>query len=576
MGYTKPEIKSGYIPAHLEAMISTLRQHPLKVFLFLALLIFIMLILWITSIKVWDGQIIVLMAGVTFVAIILLWIIFMLSREMAPKKVSEKPGVSFEDRYRAMWDQSPDGMRIMDRFGRITMVNAAYCKLKRQSAEQIMNEGETGAPFEIEKMPKEQILHRNKGEEVCVEISHAEINASKDEKLILSIFRDVSERKKLEEELHEAQKMDALGRFALEIANNFNNIVGIILNAAEILRSKYSDDNTGKQFLEMIIAHANRGGVFANELLVFTRSQNTEEREVSIPKCLEHSQKMLEHLIPSSVSVSLSLGDNDAVVMGDMYETSQAVINIGVSATERMTDGGKISITSFLIGEDDARLVNPKALEMQYVVVMIHDNGIPLTEEQRRTIFEPHFSPKEHQSGTGLRMAVVYSIAKRQYGFVRVESDEVNGTTFSLYFPVARHGEIAFEVVASHHPKEGKNLVLIVDDEDAYLVLYEREFLSNGYSVMTAKDGEEALRIYNQYGPLISLVVTDITMPKLNGEELFKQLIARNSDIKVIFATGNIDAKSRTELLNLGVKGIVEKPFTFAELMSTVQQVLEE
>ncbi|MEW5798803.1 MAG: response regulator [Bacteroidota bacterium] len=544
------------------------------------------------SFSYWDiPTTLSVVAGGVIACVMFVWMYSSL-KNIRLLKSAEKTLRESEERFRILWEHSADGMRLTDRYGRIVMVNQAYCDLVRISPQKLTEEYRSGNVDNVRyaadstyrhmfdagivKLPVAQTIRRPNGEEIPVEIINSFIHLAGGEKMMLSIFRDVSARKKLEENLQQVQRMDALGRFAVEIGNNFNNILGIILNAAEVLKTKLQHRTDVVDYISMIVSHARRGGEVAGDLLVFARTEQKEEREVSIPKSLEHARKILQYSLPPSISLSLTLGDNNAVVMGDIHELHQAVVNLGLAANERMNGKGKISITSSIVVSEDVRLMYPNAKGGQYVAIIINDDGPPLNEVQKQTIFEPYFNTQVQQSGTGLRLAVTYSIVKRHHGYARVESDAERGTSFLLYFPIVRHEDIPFELAEPEPPKQGKGLVLLVDDEEAYRTLYEQEFLSHGYSVLTAADGEEALRTYEHYKNEIALVVTDISMPNMNGEELFRHLVALNPAVKVIFATGNIDAKSRAEILNLGVKGIVEKPFTFAQLMSLVQQVLSE
>lgn len=544
------------------------------------------------SFTYWDiPTLLSVIAGGVISCVLFVWM-FSSLKNISLLKSAEKTLRESEERFRILWEHSADGMRLTDRYGRIVMVNQAYCDLVRISPQKLTEEYRSGTVDDarymadstyrhmfdagIVKLPVAQTIRRPNGDEVPVEIINSFIHLADGEKMMLSIYRDVSMRKKLEENLQQVQRMDALGRFAVEIGNNFNNILGIILNAAEVLKTKLQHRTDVVDYISMIVSHARRGGEVAGDLLVFARAEHAEEREVSIPKSLEHARKILQYSLPPSVSLSLTLGDNNAVVMGDIHELHQAVVNLGLTANERMNGKGKISMTSSIVVSEDVRLMYPNAKGGQYVAIIINDDGPPLNEVQKQTIFEPYFNTQVHQSGAGLRLAVTYSIVKRHHGYARVESDASRGTSFLLYFPIVRHEDIPFELAEPEPPKQGKGLVLLVDDEEAYRTLYEQEFLSHGYSVLTAGDGEEALRTYEHYKNEVALVVTDISMPNMNGEELFRHLVAMNPGVKVIFATGNIDAKSRAEILNLGVKGIVEKPFTFAQLMSLVQQVLSE
>ena len=493
-----------------------------------------------------------------------------------------------EERFRIIFENSADGMRLTDRHGRIVMVNTAYCDLVKVSYQKLVESFNTSSGDEADtiytqqfdagtlKMPTSQLVKRATGEEVPVEISNAFITIGSTGKYLLSIFRDVTERKRMEMDAQQIQKMDALGTFAVGIGNNFNNIVGMILNAAELLQKKITPSQETGEYFTIIVSSAKRGSELASDLLVFARSEDKELHQISLAKSFEHVRKILEHTIPPSIKLGVDSNTTTAVILGDLHQLHQAIVNIAVTACDRMPNGGTLSIK--------ASPANPNLLKekvslsdkKEYVVIAVSDTGYPMNEQEKRRIFEPFFSTKMINKGSGLRLSVVYAIVKNHHGFIDIRSSQNEGTTFLMYLPIALHEEITIAPVQVETDiKGGTEWVMIVDDEESYRQLYAYELKSYGYNVLLASDGVEALKKYEEKAKDIALVVSDLSMPNLNGEELFQRLIALNPKVKVIFATGNIDHKSRSEMLAMGVKEIIDKPFSLDELMRSVRRVMD-
>ena len=507
-------------------------------------------------------------------------------------KTAESSLRGSEERFRTIFESSVDAMRLMDRYGRIVMANSAYCDLVMSSREELLREYASGdenlearysanssfrAQFDAGtlKMPASQIIDRRGGEKIPVEVSHSFINVGVNEKLLLSIFRDVSERKKYELESQQVQKMDALGAFAVGIGNNLKNIAGIVMNSVEMINKEIAGNPLLVKYGDVILRETKRASALADDLLVFARSKTEEEKPISAEKIVSQAKKILEHSLSPSITLTVVMNDRNAVVKGDIHQLHQAIVNLALDAQKRMPDGGTIRIESAIADPEYVKSRLSFVEDKKFIVVNVIDNGQALDEYTRRRIFEPFFNAKATDYASGLRLSVVYGIVQNHGGFIDVKSEKGKGTTFSMFFPVLYHEETKAENAAAPAPAGGTECILVVDDEESFIQIYQHGLASYGYKVFTARDGGEGLALFEKQRAKINLVVTDLMMPKMTGEELFHKLRILNPSVKVILATGAIDLKAKTEFLKMGVSEIVMKPFLLGELMAAVRKALD-
>lgn len=515
-----------------------------------------------------------------------------LQRDVRKLRSAQSSLNSSEERFRTIFEGSADGIRLMDRYGRIVMVNSAYCDLVKTSSEELLREYNSGnenleeryasnSAFRSQfdagtlKMPTSQVIKCREGEEIPVEVNHSFIELGKGEKLLLSVFRDVGEKRRLEMESQQVQKMDALGEFAVGIGNNLKNIFGIVMNSAEMISKEISSDAHVSRYITMIIEQSKRASELADDLLVFARSKETEQKPIIAEKLIRQAQKILQHSLPPSIQVSVGINDNLSVVNGDVHQLHQAIVNLALTAQTRIVGEGTIRIDTSVADPDMLRKRSPALEGKEFLEVKITDSGKELDEYSQRRIFEPYFNARATDQSSGLRLSVTYGIVQRHLGFIVVDSKKGTGTSISLYLPVAYHEKPEEAHAATAEPQGGSECILVVDDEDSFRQLYEYGLQSIGYKVYTAQDGEEAYAVYQEHRAEIDLVVSDLMMPKVNGEELITKLLASNQSLRTILATGAIDLKAKTELLRLGIRDIIMKPFLFDELMLVVRKVLD-
>ena len=535
----------------------------------------------------WSLEIVLLVLREIVVFIVLFFRLFSVKRTYRLVHRAEYDAHREQEYFKTLWDASLDGMKLTDRTGHTVFVNKTYSSLFQISEEKALQDiagsGATdGDAFTQQfdagtlKVPTSQTLRRHSGEEVSIEITNSYLTTANDEKLLLSVFRNVSERKKMEEQLQEIQRMDVLGGLAEEIGNDFKNIVGIILNASESLRNHLPQTPEATQYLEMISSATHRGGDLASDLLIFARSEEGNVMPILVRQSLDQVQTVLERSLSDGITAVVTSRDKGAAVRCNSHRLTQAIVNLCLSAEKRMKKGERIVVESSLVSAVDIVQKFRTAEERDYVCISVTDPGAALDTMELRRIFEPYFSTQHGVRGAGLRLSVAYSIVKNYRGFVDAASSPENGTTVAVYLPID-HYEMAPSALTPLPAGEvfGDNrLILFADDEEAFCQLISMEFQRRGFRVVIASNGEEALALYKEHRNDIRLVVSDLSMPKMDGEELYEQLAILDPSVRMIFISGNLEHRLQVDFLRRGVRGIVEKPFVFAQLISIVKNAL--
>ena len=283
-------------------------------------------------------------------------------------------------------------------------------------------------------------------------------------------------------EAQQVQRMDALGAFAVGIGNNLRNIFGIVMNSAEMMFKETFGNARMEQYVSMIIRESKRASELADDLLVFARSKTTEQKPVLIEKLIHQTEKILQHSLPPSITVSVSMNDGYAVVNGDIHQLHQAMVNLALTAQRRMPDGGAIVIETAIAAPGSGKGPGPFFRGKRVSRDHGSDNGKELDEYSQRRIFEPYFNARATDQSAGLRLSVAYGIIQHHGGFIDVQSEQGKGTTISLYLPVLHHQTPEeFKEIRSGEIQGGTECILIVDDEDSFRQIYEHGLVSFGY-----------------------------------------------------------------------------------------------
>jgi len=395
---------------------------------------------------------------------------------------------------------------------------------------------------------------------------------------ILGIGRDVTERVQLEQQLRQAQKMEAVGRLAGGIAHDFNNILTAITGYADLLLEDLGATDPRRQDADEIHKAADRAAGLTRQLLAFSRQQVLQPTVLEVNKLVSDLEKMLRRLLGEDVELGTRLAPTTGRVKADPGQLEQVIMNLAVNARDAMPNGGKLTLETGNVDLDEAYAADHyPARAGPFVMLAVSDTGIGMSEETQVHMFEPFFTTKEKGRGTGLGLATVYGIIKQSGGFIWVYSEVGHGTTFKLYLPrVEELAERASQPAqAPARAARGTETVLVVEDEAPVRSVARQVLERHGYTVLEAPSAEAALDIVTRYSGTIHLLLTDVVMPGLNGRELANRLAGLRPDAKVIFMSGYTDdAVTRHGVLEPG-SAYVQKPFTPDAIARKVREVLD-
>jgi two-component system cell cycle sensor histidine kinase/response regulator CckA len=389
---------------------------------------------------------------------------------------------------------------------------------------------------------------------------------------------DMTERKELEQQIMQSQKMEAIGLLAGGVAHDFNNLLTSILGYADLLGNKLRSDMQLSRYTGEIKKAAELAAALTRQLLAFSRKQLLEPRVLNVNEVLADMRLMVERLIGENIALNMELDTRLGRIRADQGQIEQVILNLVVNARDAMPQGGKITIETTNVELDENYASTHLAVTPgPHVMLAVSDNGSGMDEETRARIFEPFFTTKEKGKGTGLGLATIYGIVKQCGGTLWVYSEAGQGTTFKLYFPhvqeeisAGSEGPIVGDVV------HGTETVLLVEDERAVRDLAREVLTRCGYTVLEAADGKEALRTAAECGIAIDLLITDVVMPGMSGRELADELTVLRSDMKVLYMSGYTDnAIVHHGVLDPGTQ-FLQKPFTPDGLARKAREVLAE
>lgn len=395
---------------------------------------------------------------------------------------------------------------------------------------------------------------------------------------IISNARDVTDRRELEEQLRHAQKMDAVGKLAGGIAHDFNNLLTVIIGRAEFMQHSAPTHLDWHRDIHEIRDAAGRAAVLTRQLLAYSRKQMLQPKVLAMNDVVAGLTAMLERLIGEDIELVTRPGRDVAAVHADPGQLEQVLVNLIVNARDAMPLGGAVVIATrnqTIAPESELSLTND-GVSGAFVVLSVTDTGVGMDDATLPRIFEPFFTTKGVGHGTGLGLSTVYGIAKQSGGFVTVRSRPGMGSSFELFLPAAGADE-TLDADAAPNPKHrGTETILLVEDEDAVRQLAKRMLRGLGYTVLTARNGREALELASTDPSRIDLVLTDVVMPTMSGRQLAEAITTRRPGVKVVYMSGYTDdVIIRKGLDDPGVS-FIEKPFTMTSLAARIRQRLDE
>ncbi|MGA9353924.1 MAG: response regulator [Terriglobales bacterium] len=411
------------------------------------------------------------------------------------------------------------------------------------------------------------------------------LHARGDQPLLMQgVLYDITEHKRLEEQLRQSQKMEAVGQLAGGVAHDFNNLLMLIQAQNERLRGRLlADDPAYAETLE--IEHAvKQAASLTNRLLAFSRRQLLQLQILDLNVVLSDTAKMLERLIAPNIVLHVALDSSPQWVKADAGQLGQVILNLAVNARDAMPDGGQLTISAKSVELRESQPALHGAIPPgMYSVLSVSDTGTGMGSEVQQHIFEPFFTTKPPGKGTGLGLAIVYGVVKQTGGWLTVSSKPEEGTSFEIYIPRAKQGiaDLAQKTkpaanAAADSESRGTETILLVEDQEGIREVAQEFLRRRGYSVLCAADGDEALRIAHDHKHPIDLLVTDVVMPNMGGPELIQRLAQSRPDTKVLLISGNPDQAALTEQLGDDPVVILQKPFPLDNLLRKVRSVLDQ
>jgi two-component system cell cycle sensor histidine kinase/response regulator CckA len=392
----------------------------------------------------------------------------------------------------------------------------------------------------------------------------------------LVVAQDVGERQRLEEQLRQGQKMEAVGRLAGGVAHDFNNLLMVIKGHSELLLNTMSGSDEIAKKIEQIDRAADRAAALTRQLLAFSRMQVLQPRAMNLNEVIEEMGRLIPRLLGEDVELVIRTSSNLGTIRADASQMEQVIMNLAVNARDAMPDGGRLLIETSNVELDRAYSAGrPIVQSGSYVLLAVSDSGVGMNAETQARIFEPFFTTKEQGKGTGLGLATVYGVVKQSGGFIWVYSEVGTGTSFKIYLPrVDQRVEKTDGAQVSVEVPRGTETILLAEDEQDVRDV-AREFLeSGGYTVLQAPSGSEAIRIAGEYQGNIDLLVTDMVMPGMTGQRLAAELHEKKPSLGVIYMSGYSETTAAESAEAGSATRLLTKPFSRSAILRAVREVL--
>jgi two-component system cell cycle sensor histidine kinase/response regulator CckA len=499
-----------------------------------------------------------------------------------------------EDRFRLLVDSNVQGVIFWGRDGRITGANDAFLRLVHHTRADLEESrinwvaltpqeyahldqralAQIAATGTCEPYEKEYVL--KDGTRVSILLGAAAFKDDPEEGVCFIL--DLTERKKLEQQFLRAQRMESIGTLAGGIAHDLNNILAPIMMSIDILKLTATDSHA-KAILETIAVSSRRGADIVRQVLSFARGMEGERMVVQPSHLLKDMETIIKDTFPKNIHLALSLPDGSCGILGDPTQLHQILLNLCVNARDAMPDGGSLTIAveNSVLDEQYASM-HFEAMAGRYVAISVTDSGQGMPPTVIEKIFDPFFTTKELGKGTGLGLSTVRAIVKSHGGFINVYSEPGRGTTFKIYLPAmdAAAGGLKDEVEESSLPRGNGETILIVDDEPSILIVTSKTLEAFGYRTLTADDGAEAIAIYAEKRDKISVVLTDMAMPIMDGTATIRALLKLNPAVKIVAASGLNANGADSKMFGIAVKHFLTKPYTAGTMLKVMRAILDE
>jgi two-component system, cell cycle sensor histidine kinase and response regulator CckA len=498
-----------------------------------------------------------------------------------------------EEKYRAVVEQAGDCLILHDMDGKIIDCNAFAADLYGYSRDELLSlslsdldpdffeRRQEGASWERVK-PSQPVTftarHRKKdGTLIPVEVRLSLVDL-KGERLVLSMCRDMTERRKLEIQLQQTQKLEAVGTLAGGVAHEFNNLLQAINGYTELLLLSHPQGTQGHNELTQIYRATERAADLVKQLLTFSRRVDSVHRPLNVNLEVKKTLRILERTIPRMIRIELHLAEDLWGVKADASQIEQLLINLGVNAADAMIEGGSLIIETQNVVLDAAYCRDhADVYPGNHVLISVSDTGHGMNRDMVKNIFDPFFTTKGVGDGTGLGLAAVYGIVRSHGGNIICYSEINKGTTFKVYLPAYQQPDkVPAPEAPIKQPVRGTETILIADDEDYIRDFVTQALMRFGYSVQPVSSGEEALAAYTQRKDGYDLVILDLSMPGMGGQRCMTELLNHDPQARVLIASGySVNGQGKGSL-EAGARGFIGKPYQLSALLNKVREILDE
>jgi two-component system, cell cycle sensor histidine kinase and response regulator CckA len=511
------------------------------------------------------------------------------------------PQRAAEVRFMRFFDHTPMAIATVDRAGAIVRSNARFAKLAQslssaagksildvlgdRDRKQLKQAIEQAAEGRSDIAPVEAMLDDKKERWVQFFVTGVETDG-RDAEVAIVYLLEITERRALQNQMNQAQKMEMVGQLAGGMAHDFNNVLSAILMANDFLLSSHKPTDPAFQDIMQIKQNATRAATLVRQLLAFSRRQTLRPQVLDLGEALSDLTMLLRRLIGEKVKLELVHGRDLWPVKVDVSQFEQVIVNLAVNARDAMPEGGKLTVrTANITAPEAAELAHKGMPPADYVMIEVGDTGTGIPADIVDKIFEPFFSTKEVGKGTGLGLSTVYGIIKQTGGFIYVDSREGAGTSFRIYLPrhdLAKDADeppgAAPSQAAIREQKQadltGQGTILLVEDEEGLRGLNARGLRSRGYTVLEAANGVEAIEVLAGRDTPVDLVVSDVVMPEMDGPTMLKEMRATNAALKVVFVSGYAEDAFEKSLPEGEQFNFLPKPFTLAQLVAAVKETI--
>ena len=499
-------------------------------------------------------------------------------------KEKEERLIESDSRIRSLFEQVEHAIFRLDKDGSIIETNTRFNKMFGNVTELCdILIGDLSAADCLKRAVSEKVLHIEEraisedGSELTISLSiYPQTDSSGNITGFNGYIIDMTEKKRMEERLIRAQKMEAVGTLAGGMAHDFNNLLTAILGYAEIILSMTKEGDPFNKPATIIYEAAQRGAEFGKKILTVTRKEKMETKPVNINDIVRNSMELLQRSIHKNIEIITNLREDIPLTKGDPSQLQQVVINLAVNARDAMPNGGKLIIETAVVGKENGAANNVLANMSGFIKLSISDTGIGIDRTTQRKIFDPFFTTKEMGKGTGLGLYIVHSIVNNHGGYINLYSEPNKGTQFNIYLPITK--SIDVEEQFSSYDIMGSGTILVIDDESNVRELCRDMLEPLGYTVLLAESGNIGISTFREMKEKISLVILDMIMPGMGGNEVFQILKTMKNDVKILLCSGysqngfaGID-----ELLKRGAVGFIQKPFTRQTIAIPIKKALSE